>query len=64
MEAATIIKGLSRLLPINIKDNPRLRQNKSEEHIPPIVCFLEETENSNFSIKWVGTIPVKCKYLQ
>ncbi|XP_026733902.1 folliculin [Trichoplusia ni] len=63
MEAATIIKGLSRLLPINIKDNPRLRQSKSEDHIPPIVCFLEETENSNFSIKWVGTIPVKCPTL-
>ncbi|CAH0584481.1 unnamed protein product [Chrysodeixis includens] len=63
MDAATIIKGLSRLLPINIKDNPRLKQSKGEEHPPPIVCFLEETENSNFSIKWVGSLPAKCPTL-
>lgn len=59
----TIIKSLSRLLPVNVTNNPRIRQGKCDEQLAPTVCFLEETENNNFCFKWAGALPAKCKLI-
>nr|XP_021192704.2 folliculin [Helicoverpa armigera] len=63
VEATTIINGLSRLLPMKVPNNPRLRQSASDESLPPAICLLEETENNNFSYKWAGSLPNKCPTL-
>ncbi|CAH0693976.1 unnamed protein product [Spodoptera exigua] len=63
VEAATIVNGLARLLPINMSNNQRIRQYRIDEQLPPMVCLLEETENNNFSYKWTSALPAKCPTL-
>lgn len=57
-----IIKGLSRLLPINNTSSLHFRISDYTELVTPTetVCIVEETENNNFSCRWHGTLPAKC----
>ncbi|XP_075978938.1 folliculin isoform X2 [Anticarsia gemmatalis] len=59
IEADAIIKGLSRLLPVNQPNYTRISIAKSDEKLLTSVCLVEEVENGNFSYKWAGPLPVK-----